>query len=666
MMVMVGACGELLSHLNGQSISKSERSSRKLEEIDSLMWQQPDSALVLMMAFVVSPKADSLNEFDGHYCQLLISELLYKNYKRQSNRTDLLRAVDFFDHTDNTFLDARAHYINGAGLYEQGDVVNACSEYLKALEIMDKQFDEKDLTGKKIVFLFYTYNRLLELFSAQFMMDPAIACGEKALAYCQKEPSLSNKIPKIYFYIGKQYDKKGQNAEARQYFINAIEKITSTDNLFYRDVTSAKALCDYQLDHGFEQSIIVLRNNLNNASSEMERLTRFLTIGDVFYEEGLLDSALAYLEPVYFHTENSLAKVKSGEYLYVIYDSIGEKDKSDECMRFLAEYKKSEGEAKAMVSLLENLYQDYQNQMREKQVEISRQASIRKTIGIIIPISIIITLAIAVLAKSKSKLLLKKHQEEANRVLGETKQKHEEDFEAERLIHQKEQESLRRNLQYREKQLNAMEKALEQQSNEVEQRRMAFLNEPICQHILNLLHGKHITARDTSYQHGISLGEADYKQLKEAVERHYEGFDNVLLSRCSDLELGDLRLCHLYLLGLDNPVIAALNERIYSTIRKRENILKKKLGAEESMAAYVQKAAERLCGTQNGTQTIESVKYDIDVWILNQIKENPKITTEELAEKSHKGVRTIKRHIAMMEHIRFVGSGYSGHWELLE
>lgn len=72
-------------------------------------------------------KIDSLNEFDGHYCQLLVSELLFKNDYAQSNREALLQAVGYFDSllqgdgghgngvhivfTDGiAFLDARAHY----------------------------------------------------------------------------------------------------------------------------------------------------------------------------------------------------------------------------------------------------------------------------------------------------------------------------------------------------------------------------------------------------------------------------------------------------------------------------------------------------------------------------------------------------------------------------
>ena len=39
------------------------------------------------------------------------------------------------------FLDARAHYINGVGFYEKGDVVNACAEYLRTLEVMEAHFE---------------------------------------------------------------------------------------------------------------------------------------------------------------------------------------------------------------------------------------------------------------------------------------------------------------------------------------------------------------------------------------------------------------------------------------------------------------------------------------------------------------------------------------------
>ena len=373
--------------------------------------------------------------------------------------------------------------------------------------------------------------------------------------------------------------------------------------------------------------------------------------------------------------------------------------------------------------------------------------SIKKTIGIIVPIAIMIALFIIVLAKLKSKKLLKEQQEEADRLLGETEQehekelrlwqaeadktleetkkkyeeelrqlkadteqqleeverkhqqwmaktkerheeelraqkdlsekeiektkkRHEEELETERLAYQKEQEALRQNLQQREAQVSALEKVLEQQSEAAAKQRAAFLNEEICQSILELLHGKHITSRDTSFQHGIGLKEEDFKQLKDAVERHYKGFDNMLLSQCASLKQSDLTLCHLHLLGLNEGEIGALKDRTYSAIKKQNENLQEKIGVEEDIASYILRVAEGLCGTQNGTQggtqTNEFLDDDLDAWIERQIKDNPKITTEELAEKSHKGVRTIKRHISMMGYIHYVGSGYSGYWEVSE
>lgn len=70
-------------------------------------------------------------------------------------------------------------------------------------------------------------------------------------------------------------------------------------------------------------------------------------------------------------------------------------------------------------------------------------------------------------------------------------------------------------------------------------------------------------------------------------------------------------------------------------------------------------------GTQDGTQGGTQVD-DLDKWIECQVTAYPEITTEELASLSKKGIRTIKRHIAKMPHIRYVGSGYSGHWEVNE
>lgn len=62
---------------------------------------------------------------------------------------------------------------------------------------------------------------------------------------------------------------------------------------------------------------------------------------------------------------------------------------------------------------------------------------------------------------------------------------------------------------------------------------------------------------------------------------------------------------------------------------------------------------------QGGTQG-----DNLDKWIEYQVAVYPKITTEELALQIGVTSKTIKRHIAKMPHIVYVGSGYSGYWEV--
>ena len=58
--------------------------------------------------------------------------------------------------------------------------------------------------------------------------------------------------------------------------------------------------------------------------------------------------------------------------------------------------------------------------------------------------------------------------------------------------------------------------------------------------------------------------------------------------------------------------------------------------------------------------------YSIITHSTALIKQNPKITREELAALLHVSVKTIGRRLAKLPHIKYVGSGYSGHWEIID
>jgi tetratricopeptide (TPR) repeat protein len=419
--------------------TQMDLASPELSAIDSLMWQRPDSALMRLIPCFDTCR-DGVHtvstDYNRHYANLLLAELLYKNDYAQTNRAELQQAVPYFDslvrqttpptslrakrgnprepgglkHTPqppNTsiypFLSARAHYINGVGHYEQGQVAEACAEYLKALEVMESHFEEKELVGKKAKFMAYTYNRLADMFSAQFMMEPAIACYEQSLVYNRIAPTSPFGVSNTLLRLGIQYDKLGQKEKAMEYYEQALEALPAMGGPRYWDIIASKVFCDYQLGSGMEQPLNTLRQVLAQAESEKEVTGRCLPIGYIFFEEGVYDSALVYLEPVFEHDENLTRRIQAADFLRIIYDSMGQKDKAGECMRFLATHKKSEGENKALVSQLEGLFQDYLNQKQEQKAAQEKREAVRKTVRILVPIALAVAAVVVLVVRKRGK-----------------------------------------------------------------------------------------------------------------------------------------------------------------------------------------------------------------------------------------------------------------------
>ena len=66
----------------------------------------------------------------------------------------------------------------------------------------------------------------------------------------------------------------------------------------------------------------------------------------------------------------------------------------------------------------------------------------------------------------------------------------------------------------------------------------------------------------------------------------------------------------------------------------------------------------------NYTVTQDVTQNDMDRRIVEIIKQNPKISAEKLALALGVSTRTIRRHIKALNYVRYVGHGFSGHWEV--
>jgi tetratricopeptide (TPR) repeat protein len=512
---------------------------------------------------------------------------------------------------------------------------------------MEGRIKEKDLPKKKVIFMTYTYNRLTELFSAQFMTEPAIVCCEQSLAFSRIISVSPFGIPNALLRLGMQYDKNGKKELAKSYYEQAFAALPDTNNLVYRDIISIMALCDYQLGMGIEKPLATLNRIISMANTESERLARLLTVGDILCEAGLFDSALFYLEPVFEKNEDMVSRIQAANYLRIIYDSLGDWEKSAGCMRFLADYKKSEGENKAMVSKLEDMFKDYTNRKQQKQAEEERVIAVRRAMIIVIPITLAIALTIFFAAKRKGMKMLKKQQTEADKMievseiqhkeemkrrqeeteqrLEETERKHqqkvkeivdrheeelrmhidlsakeiekirkrhEEELESERLAYRKEQEALRKSLKQHEERVKELETKYEHHHSEIVQQGLAFSNEPICRKIKDSISNLHLTARSNygDYYY-VKLDETDSVALGEAVAKHFPDFRTTLYTLLPKMDNKDLLMCYLYLLHLNNQQIAVLQQCHNSTIHRRSEQLQRDLNTDVPLPEFVRNLA---------------------------------------------------------------------------
>ena len=590
---------------HGRSV---EGPTAELLAIDSLLWHQPDSALTCLLPcfdtcidtkFCVS----TATAYNRHYAHLLLSELLYKNDYAQVNRTELLQAVDYFDSITQVpepavaehgrrvegpsnriaFLDARAHYINGVGYYENDSVVEACAEYLKTLEVMEEHFEDKDLVGHKARFMAYTYNRLGDMFEEQLLAEPAIVCYKQALFYCRRNPTSIYGIPVLFYNLGIQYDLANQKDSAAFYYDKALANIPDYDNIHYRDIITSKSVLAFNLGFCVDSVIKDLKYVISLTSDDIERTYRFLNLGNILFESKLYDSSRFYLETVFEQQEDIQSKILAAENLSSIYQMEGDSIKSQKYTSFLAGFTMSEIEKKKDVSKINEMFKNYLTQKQEKRAEEEREKAIKRVIRIVIPIAVAVALVIFVLAKLRGKKQLR-----------DKEKHHQREMESERQAHKMQQAALSGRLKRSNEELRELKGQLGQRKDATTTAEQAasFTDEPICRLIMERVNeGQFKSKVDYVYYKDYALDKQQLLDLRLAADRHFGQFTVRLKKAYPELTNSDLDYCCLYLLGLTDADIAALMQRAYNTVIERNGKLKKVFGKENTLSVTLKAIA---------------------------------------------------------------------------
>jgi len=278
------------------------------------------------------------------------------------------------------------------------------------------------MADKKARFMALTYNRLMELFSAQFMQEPAIYCGKQGLIYTRIAPTSPYGVSNVLYRIGKQYDKLKVADSAAYYYDGALEQLPDRNNVVYRDIVSSWALLDYEWHHDALSALDSLKNMVAQAANETERLIRFPAIGNIYIDIGQYDSAKVYLEPVM--EKNAKREIIAAIYLRDIALKEGDTVKANQYALILAEEGATAANNQARASQLNDVFQQHLQWEQEKAEAERRQteqlaARRRMVRGVVTAVVVLLVFGVGLwwwMAKRK-----KEHEAEAQ-ILNEEKQ----------------------------------------------------------------------------------------------------------------------------------------------------------------------------------------------------------------------------------------------------
>ena len=569
-------------------LSEGEGPAHKaLEEIDSLMWKEADSALKVMLEFAGSETADSLDVFEGHYCQVLIAELLYKNDYGQSNREEVLKAVHYFDSIvgmdgadthgkadargaslqRDAFLAARAHYMNGVGYYEQGDLVNACTEYLNTLRIMESHFSEKELVDKKARFMALTYGRLLDMFKDQLMPESAIYCAKQYLVYNQIAPTSLNAKANILYQIGLEYHILHKPDSVVFYYDAAFNALHDRNTIVYRDLMASQALFDYYEVHDTIKALDNLKSMAALSESDIERITRYSTIGDIYHNARQFDSAKVYLKAVFDFSNDDIIKKLAAKALHDIAISEGDTLKANQYAQFIIEDVAAAAESQKRVSQLNELFQQHL-QWEQERAEAERQQAARLRRNRMIVVVCVLVAVAALLAWLLIRRKMKQQRDAASQQM-----------EAVQEAHRLEKASMSGRLKRSNQELRELKDQMRQRAGngapKQEAQAVTFNEEPICRLIMERVNeGQFKSQMDCTVYKDYALGKEQMTALRKAADRHFNQFTSRIAKAYPDLTRGDLDYCCLYLLGLSDADVAALMQKAYPTVSHRARKMK--------------------------------------------------------------------------------------------
>lgn len=257
----------------------------ELAEAENCMYAYPDSALHILEK-MTPPKAADKYQY-ATWC-LLLSQAKIKNYIELESDSLISIGYKYFQQKENPQRKALAGYLEG--IYyndEKHDAETALKYYLEAATEIEKT---KDYQLAHLI-----YAGIGDIYVYRSLVDYAITAFQKAYDFAK---SSNNKvyISSALSYLGRAYSIKPDVNKSISYYKDALDvarkaddKISVTIALNELAVVCAAYSKDYK--QALEYALEALHIN-----KDKESLPNYLTVGDIYRQLKMNDSAQYYLD----------------------------------------------------------------------------------------------------------------------------------------------------------------------------------------------------------------------------------------------------------------------------------------------------------------------------------------------------------------------------------
>lgn len=257
----------------------------ELAQAENCMYTYPDSALHILEK-MTPPKVTDKYQY-ATWC-LLLSQAKIKNYVELESDSLISISYKYFQQKEDPQRKALAGYLEG--IYyndEKHDAETALKCYLEAATEIEKTEDYQ------LAHLIYA--GIGEIYAYRSLVDYATSAYQKAYDFAK----LSNN--KIYIasslaYIGRAYSIKPDMDKAIDYYEAAIKTAKEADDkqLLIPDILNELASVHTRI-HNYKQALIYALEALH-INKDKESLPNYLTVGDIYRQLKMNDSAQYYLD----------------------------------------------------------------------------------------------------------------------------------------------------------------------------------------------------------------------------------------------------------------------------------------------------------------------------------------------------------------------------------